>query len=280
VRLRQILVNLVGNAIKFTELGGIRVVAGFLPADGEYGARFYVRVRDSGIGMSEEQVGRLFQPFVQADSSTTRRFGGTGLGLTIARRLAQMLGGDIFVQSQPDRGSTFTLEIAVHEDCSRKLYDPRLARQSARSTALAADSTPSTASLHGMRILLAEDGRDNQRLISLLLERAGAAVVLAENGRIACDKALDEQRAGTPFDVILMDMQMPELDGWSATTLLRSVHYDGAIIALTANAMEGDLERCLAAGCDGFASKPIEKQKLLAAIEVWRGKKSGLGSRP
>jgi len=130
-----------------------------------------------------------------------------------------------------------------------------------------------------MRILVAEDGRDNQRLISIVLERVGADVVLAENGRIACDKALDAQRAGRPFDVILMDMQMPELDGWSATALLRSVHYDGAIVALTANAMGGDHDRCLAAGCDDFASKPIERTKLLATIERWRGRKSSSAAR-
>jgi len=279
VRLRQILVNLVGNAIKFTELGGIRVVAGYLPANEENEARFYVRVCDSGIGMTEEQVGRLFQPFVQADTSTTRRFGGTGLGLTIARRLAQMMGGDIYVQSQPDRGSTFTVEIALQEDCSRKLYDPRASRQFPHTPAKVAGTDAPAIDLRGMRILLAEDGRDNQRLITLLLERAGAEVVLAANGRIACDRALDQQRAGSPFDVILMDMQMPELDGWSATALLRSVHYDGAIIALTANAMEGDHDRCVAAGCDDFASKPIERQKLFAVIQHWRGKKSGQGAR-
>jgi PAS domain S-box-containing protein len=279
VRLRQILVNLVANAIKFTELGGIRVVAGFLPAREESGARFHVRVCDSGIGMTEEQIGRLFQPFVQADTSTTRRFGGTGLGLTIARRLAQMMGGDIRVESQAGRGSTFTVEIALQEAPDLELYDPRAERKSAQAPAKAAGPDARGANLHGLRVLLAEDGRDNQRLITLVLERVGADVVLAENGRLACDKALDALRAGTPFDVILMDMQMPELDGWDATALLRSVHYDGPIIALTANAMEGDRDRCLAAGCDDFASKPIEKPKLLATIERWGGKKSDVGAR-
>ncbi len=279
VRLRQILVNLVGNAIKFTELGGVRVVAGFLPAAEKREARFYVRVCDSGIGMTEEQVARLFQPFVQADSSTTRRFGGTGLGLTIARRLAQMMGGDIRVESQPGRGSTFTVEIALRDEGAPKLYDPRAERRAAQATDGAAGKDAQHADLQGMRILLAEDGRDNQRLISIVLGRVGADVVLAENGRIACDKALDAWRAGRPFDVILMDMQMPELDGWSATALLRSVHYDGPIVALTANAMEGDHEKCLAAGCDDFASKPIEKARLLSSIERWRGRKSSVGAK-
>jgi len=229
--------------------------------------------------MSAEQIGRLFQPFVQADASTTRRFGGTGLGLTIARRLSQMMGGDIRVESQPGRGSTFSVEVALQETDELELYDPRGERRTGQAPARAAGPDAGGTDLRGLRVLLAEDGRDNQRLITLVLERVGAEVVLAENGRIACDKALDAQRAGKPFDVILMDMQMPELDGWSATALLRSVHYDGAIVALTANAMEGDRDRCLAAGCDEFASKPIEKPKLLASIERWRGRKSGLGAR-
>ena len=279
VRLRQILVNLLGNAIKFTDLGGIRVVAGYLPAREDCEPRFYVRVIDSGIGMTEEQVARLFQPFVQADSSTTRRFGGTGLGLTIARRLAQMMGGDILVESQPGRGSTFTVEIALREEDATELYDPRAERRNEQAPLPSAGRDARGADLRGMRILLAEDGRDNQRLISIVLERVGADVVLAENGRIACDMALDAARASRPFDVILMDMQMPELDGWSATALLRNEHYDGAIVALTANAMDGDHERCLAAGCDDFASKPIEKHKLLATIERWRGRKSASATR-
>ena len=279
VRLRQILVNLLGNAIKFTELGGIRVIAGYLPAREDCEPRFYVRVTDSGIGMTQTQIGRLFQPFVQADSSTTRRFGGTGLGLTIARRLAQMMGGDILVDSHPGRGSTFTVEIALREDHAPELYDPRAERRAELAPGKTDGKDANATDLRGMRILLAEDGRDNQRLISLVLERVGADVVLAENGRIACDKALEAQRAGQTFDVILMDMQMPELDGWSATGLLRSVHYDGAIVALTANAMDGDHDRCLAAGCDDFASKPIEKSKLLATIERWRGRKSSAAPR-
>jgi len=273
VRLRQILVNLVGNAIKFTESGGIRVVAGMLPGAGQEPARLYVRVHDSGIGMTAEQQARLFQPFVQADTSTTRRFGGTGLGLTIAKRLAQMMGGDIEVESQPGRGSTFTATISLASAGELELYDPRLERKSPNANAKAAGDARA-ADLRGMRVLLAEDGRDNQRLITLVLERVGAEVVLAENGRIACDRALDALRDGRPFDVLLMDMQMPELDGWSATELLRSVRYDGPIVALTANAMEGDRDRCLRAGCDDFASKPIEKHKLLATLASWRGRKS------
>ena len=279
MRLRQILVNLVGNAIKFTEVGGIRVVAGFAAGRDPRSGRLHVRVEDTGIGMTEEQIGRLFQPFVQADTSTTRRFGGTGLGLTIARRLAQRMGGDIAVESRPGQGSSFTLEVEVALAPGVELHDPRQERRLASLQPAPALPIARASDLDGLRILLAEDGRDNQRLITLVLERAGARIVTAENGRIACDKALEALRVGTPYDLILMDMQMPELDGWSATALLRSVQYDGPIIALTANAMEGDRERCLAAGCDDFASKPIDKQKLLAAIERWRGRKSEYAAR-
>jgi Amt family ammonium transporter len=273
-QLSQVLFNLVGNAIKFTEQGGIRLVAGFRPAESGSEARLYVRIRDSGIGMTAEQIGRLFQPFVQADTSTTRRFGGTGLGLTIARRLAQMMGGDIRVESQPGQGSTFTVEIALQEGAELELHDPRAEHRPGQEPKPSAAPETRASDLRGTRVLLAEDGRDNQRLITLVLKRAGAEVALAENGRCACDKALEALAAGKPFDVILMDMQMPELDGWGATALLRSVRYDGPIVALTANAMEGDREKCLAAGCDDFASKPIEKQKLLATLQSWRGRKS------
>jgi PAS domain S-box-containing protein len=279
VRLRQILVNLVGNAIKFTESGGLRLVAGLQQHGAGARTRLYVRVIDSGIGMTREQIARLFQPFAQADASTTRRFGGTGLGLTIARRLSQMMGGDIRVESQPGQGSTFTVEIALQDTGGFELYDPSLERMGPAAP-VPGGSEGRRNDLRGLRVLLAEDGRDNQRLITLVLERVGAEVELAENGRLACDKALDALRAGRPFDVILMDMQMPELDGWSATALLRGAQYDGPIIALTANAMEGDRGRCLLAGCDDFASKPIEKQKLLATIESWRGRKSSTFAQP
>ena len=280
VRLRQILVNLIGNAIKFTEFGGIRVAVGFQPASEARGPRLYLRVSDTGIGMTPEQLARLFRPFVQADASTTRRFGGTGLGLSIARRLAQLLGGDIRAESQAGKGSSFTVEIETGTVDESELHDPRADRGLARG---AAPSTPAAlplARLDGMQVLLAEDGRDNQRLISLVLQRAGAGVVLAENGRQACDHALEAQHGAHPFDVILMDMQMPELDGWSAAALLRSVGYDGPIVALTANTMDGDRERCLAAGCDDFASKPIDKPVLLATLARWRGKRSGAVAVP
>jgi len=245
VRVRQILINLVGNAIKFTEKGGIRVQAAWQNSE------VLINVIDSGIGMTPEQVGRLFNAFTQADGSMTRRFGGTGLGLTISKRLAQMMGGDITVSSAQGQGSTFTLRIRAEQ------VAPAAAAAQSAGPAAAAPSQP----LAGLRILLAEDGPDNQRLISFILKKAGATVDLAENGRIAADKALGEQ-----FDIILMDMQMPELDGYSAASLLRTKKYAGPIIALTAHAMAEDRARCIQAGCDDYATKPVDKAKLIATI--------------
>ncbi len=261
-RLRQVLVNLAGNAIKFTETGGVRIRA--MIEGGDVGARFRVDVIDTGIGIAAADMAQLFDPFTQADASTTRRFGGTGLGLTISRQFAQLLGGDIHVESRAGAGSTFTLTV----DPGSLAGVPRLARpDDARSdhehvTAPAA----STARLEGRRILLAEDTPDNQRLITYHLKKASAFVDVAADGRVAVEKALDALRAGTPYDCILMDMQMPELDGYAATTLLRDQGYHHPIVALTANAMRGDRERCLAAGMDDYVAKPIQAGELFEAI--------------
>jgi signal transduction histidine kinase/ActR/RegA family two-component response regulator len=253
-RLRQILINIVGNAIKFTPAGSITVTAvvepeGFLRFD----------VADTGIGMNPDQVSRLFKPFSQADDSTTRKYGGTGLGLTISKRLARLLGGDIQVESTPDRGSTFTLTINPGN-----LADvPRVPWVPGASASRAAPPTTTHGVVLRGRILLAEDGPDNQRLIAHHLRRAGAAVVIADNGRVALDAVAAAEREGRPFDLIILDMQMPELDGYGAAAELRRRSITIPILALTAHAMNGDRERCLAAGCDEFASKPIDAQSLL-----------------
>jgi CheY-like chemotaxis protein len=211
-------------------------------------------VIDTGMGLSPEQQARLFQAFSQADSSTTRKFGGTGLGLTISRRLAQMLGGDLTVTSQSGHGSVFTLAIAAPP------------AQAATPQASAAPAVSSIASLQGARILLAEDGPDNQRLISFILKKAGVVVTVAANGRLAVEEAMHAAQLGQGYQVILMDMQMPELDGYGATRELRAAGFDTPIIALTAHAMSEDRDRCLASGCDDFASKPVNREKLLASI--------------
>ena len=261
-RMRQILINLISNAIKFTEVGNVRLVARLLDADG-HEARMQFEVADSGIGMTEEQIARLFKPFQQADTSTTRRFGGTGLGLTISKRLAERLGGDITVRSNPGQGSTFTFTMAVGSpDGVPLLEHPTEAQLLSESDEPRASSHPRL----DCRVLLAEDGPDNQRLIAFLLEKAGAEVTLARNGQSAHDLALAAHDAGTPFDVILMDMQMPVMDGYEATGRLRAAGYNHPIIALTAHAISTDRDKCLSAGCDDYMAKPIDREKLIPLV--------------
>jgi PAS domain S-box-containing protein len=262
-RLRQVLINMIGNAIKFTETGEVRVVARLVQELGKP-ALLQVDVVDTGIGLTREQSLRLFQPFSQADSSTTRKFGGTGLGLTISKRLAEMLGGDITLSSTPGKGSTFSLTVETGDlEGVRRLESPL---EGAPSAARApADGTVPAMRLDG-RILLAEDGPDNQRLIAFVLKNAGAEVTVVENGQIAHDEALAARDRGEPFHVILMDMQMPVLDGYEATRKLRAAGYAEPIIAMTAHAMEGDSAKCLNAGCDGYLTKPIDRAKFLQTI--------------
>ena len=261
----QVLVNLVGNAIKFTDQGEIRLVARLADEDGS--PRLCFDVIDTGIGMDDEQVKKLFQPFTQVDSSSTRKFGGTGLGLCISKHLAEAMGGHLEVHSAPGSGSTFSLAIdpgpltGTHmiENAQETLLDHPL---------LAAAAVPDGIILRG-RILLAEDGPDNQRLICLLLRKAGADVTAVENGQLAVEAALAARDAGQPFDVILMDMQMSVMDGYTATQHLRRQGYTAPIVALTAHAMAQDCQKCLDAGCNDYATKPIDRQRLLATVLPW-----------
>src|SRR5262245_50545746 len=279
-RLRQILINLVGNAIKFTEMGSVTVTAR-LVADELAQAKLQFDVADTGIGMTSAQIDCLFEPFTQADASCSRTYGGTGLGLAISRRLARMLGGDISVTSTPGAGSIFRLEIAAGPVAAINAVDRStfLARSSdsgiserATGTDALAPAEPkpgrsSARPLAGMRILLAEDGPDNRMLVGHILRNAGADVAFAENGRAAVDSARDGLREGAAFDVILMDMQMPVLDGYAATRELRSGGYDRPIVALTAHAMSDDRQKCLDAGCDDYATKPINRQQLVSLLD-------------
>jgi len=272
VRLRQVLVNLVGNAIKFTPAGGVTLEVSF----DEQKQTLACAVVDTGIGMTPEQLGRLFGAFEQADSSITRQYGGSGLGLMISRRLAEILGGTLTATSVLGRGSVFTLAVPTGDVSgvamlpagpSQVLYDAK--EGGAQSPG---DSQP----LSGMRVLLAEDGEDNQRLISFHLKKAGAEVTIVENGKLAV-QALTENgdvdgplRTDQPFDLLLTDMQMPEMDGYTAVRLLRSKGCTLRIVALTAHAMSSDEQRCLDAGCDGYASKPIDRATLVAiCAEGW-----------
>jgi PAS domain S-box-containing protein len=259
VRLRQILVNLVGNAIKFTDQGEV-CIAVRLSADGGC-LRLCFDVTDTGIGMNEAQVGQLFQPFSQMDNSPTRKFGGTGLGLCISKHLAEALGGSIKVRSEPGKGSTFRVTIDPGPlDGTHMIPDVQQTTRKSPATSQPADA--GTIALHG-RILVAEDRIENQRLISLLLRKAGAQVTAVENGQLAVDVALAASEAGEPFDVILMDMQMPVMDGYEATRLLRTRGHSAPIVALTAHAMVEDCQKCLAAGCDDYLPKPFQRRTLL-----------------
>ena len=268
-RLRQILINLLGNAIKFTEIGLVRLITRCV--EGEDGFLMEFDVVDTGIGMTEEQIARLFQPFTQADTSTTRSFGGTGLGLTISKRFAEMLGGDIsVVESRFGVGTRIRVTVAAGPlDGVKMIQNPRSATVIDTGVAATARSAGNTGqpAPQDCRVLLAEDGPDNQRLISFVLKKAGAQVVVKENGKLASDAALAAWRDGRPFDVILMDMQMPVMDGYEAARLLRRSGYAGRIIALTAHAMEGDRAKCIEAGCDDYVTKPIDRNMLLTKIQ-------------
>jgi two-component system, sensor histidine kinase and response regulator len=258
LRLRQILINLVGNAIKFTETGSVRVIWGVEGSDAS--ARFTAEVIDTGIGISRAAQASLFHPFSQADASTTRRFGGSGLGLSIVRHLADLLGGGIELASEEGVGSTFRFHVAAAPVAGAQVRDESKPALPARAAALEMSAATHGPALSGVRILLAEDSRDNQRLISLFLTRSGATVALAVNGQLALEMA---RTAQPPFDVILMDMQMPEMDGYEATRALRAAGYTRPIVALTAHAMSGDAERCLAAGVDEHHTKPVDRDQLV-----------------
>lgn len=270
-RLRQILINLIGNAVKFTEEGGVKLSVSFVEADGENGGASPLMrfdVVDTGIGMTPEQIERAFKPFSQADETMTRRFGGTGLGLTISQHLATMLGGGVAAQSEPGKGTTLTVTVGTGPLDGVKLICPRDAKTERESERDAA--RPVAQVKLSCRVLLVEDGPDNQRLISFVLKKAGADVTLAENGQVAVDEVNAAiERDDPPFDVILMDMQMPILDGYAATSLLRRQGYRGPIVALTAHAMTTDRDRCLAAGCDDYVTKPIDRKKLLAIVDQY-----------
>jgi len=279
-RLRQILINLLGNALKFTHEGEIQVHVSCEHTNDAVQLRF--DVVDTGIGMKAEQLDRLFQPFLQADNSTTRLYGGTGLGLTISRRLAQLLGGSLTASSAEGLGSTFTVTVATqvarpetHGDS--KCRDKQTATSlTLASPALTSDSVASanqdTPSTIPYSILVAEDGLDNQRLITYILRKAGAEVTVVENGQLAVEAAWSNER---PFDVVLMDMQMPVLDGYQATQQLRQAGYEHPIIALTAHTMEGQRDRCIEAGCNDYTTKPLKRQELLELIHRYAGCKSG-----
>ena len=250
-RLRQIFFNLIGNAIKFTDKGSVSVIGSHRDiGDGALELRF--EVRDTGIGISEEARAKLFARFSQADSSTTRKFGGTGLGLAICKQLAELMGGEIGVVSQPGRGSAFFFTIRC-----------QLGEQPAEPHPSEADAA-SPSRMRKLRVLVAEDNSVNQLFIKMMLVRLGHFVDVVANGVEAVEAV-----KSVPYDLILMDIQMPEMDGPTATKVIRQLDRSISripIIALTANAMVGQREEYLCAGMDDYVSKPIERSLLLAAM--------------
>ncbi|MBR9802578.1 response regulator [bacterium] len=256
LRIRQIMLNLIGNAIKFTERGFVQVNMSTVELEGKPQLR--IDVSDTGIGMTPEQLDRLFQPFVQADASITRQFGGTGLGLTICRRLLELMDGHISASSRPELGSTFQVVFPLHavEDSGQE-YEV--------STRKKPTETP-LPSLDGVHVLMAEDGIHNRTLISLMLKKAGARVSVVENGQLAVDAIAADQNRGNGYQIILMDMQMPVLDGYSATAQIRANGCSLPVIALTANVLEDDVDKCRDSGCDDFLAKPVNRRDLVETI--------------
>lgn len=259
IRLRQILVNLLGNAIKFTEEGCVRLLVDYLGSPTSPQLRF--RVVDTGIGMTTEQQNRLFHPFTQAEHDIAQKYGGAGLGLSISQRLAECLEGAVTVESEPGKGSTFTLVVPVGP-----LGDIPLIEPDAEIIPPAAPEESLSSLWLDARILVADDRRDIQAVARHFLERAGATVTTVDNGRQAVDAAVEAQAAGRAFHAILMDMQMPKMSGFEAIAELRQGGYQRPIIALTAGAMKGDREDCLKAGCNEYLSKPIDGRALVELV--------------
>ncbi len=270
-RIRQILVTLLSNAVKFTQSGKVRLIVSIADRRCD-NPLLQVDVVDTGEGMTPEQTDRLFKPFARGYSSTTRRHSGSGMGLAICKRLTRLLGGDIcLVETEPGHGSRFRATVATGPLVDVPMHDDPQASLSAASTQR---RNPKNAAqcLGGCRILLVEDGPDNQRLLEHILTRFGAHVTLAGNGKIAVQQVLQSRStdpngdSSSRFHVILMDMQMPVMDGFEATHRLRREGHGGPIIALTAYAMSGDRDKCLRAGCDDYLAKPIERQELINTV--------------
>lgn len=269
LRLRQVLVNILGNAIKFTANGKVSAAIDWLKDVGRDSGRLTIAITDSGVGIDPDQANRLFQPFQQVDSSTTRKFGGTGLGLALSRRLARALDGDVYLkESGEGRGSTFVIELNTKffgeggtfnkiRDISETLLVEPVLKPKGEIKPI----------LQNVRVLVVDDAADNRTLLSRFLASAGADVQTATNGQEGIDKAMSDE-----FAVVLMDIQMPNVDGYEATLHLRSNGYKRPIIALTAHALKEEREKSLKAGCDDHLTKPIDKTTLISQVAKHAGR--------
>ena len=254
LRLRQCLINIISNAVKFTEEGYVRIKV----SSENISQKCFIKiaVEDTGIGIPEDKHKIIFESFTQADGSTTRKYGGTGLGLTITHKLVQLLGGEIVVTSEPDKGSVFTLLVPAGLSPDEAAAQPDLCLQEKKRVVKHAVENTSTAKFAG-KLLVVEDNPSNQMLVEIILKKMGFDVVIADNGAQAVEKATSQS-----FDIILMDMQMPVMNGYQATEILRQKGIGTPIIAFTAHALKGDAEKCLAAGCDDYLPKPVTKENL------------------
>lgn len=258
-RVRQILLNIIGNALKFTREGSVSVIAR-VDTDDDGHSCLRVCISDTGVGIDSKSVHKIFQPFSQADTSTTRVFGGTGLGLALARRLARAMGGDVrLVSSEPGKGSNFEVSVAVEIMPGCEWIAPTEAVAMPEPAVFT--DLPDAAALNGKRILLVEDAEDNQFLIKQFLSRTGAIVEIANNGKEGVDKALNNE-----YEVVLMDIQMPIVDGYQATSQLRKAGFSKPIIALTAHALVEEREKCLRTGCTSHLTKPINRRQLIESL--------------
>ena len=273
MRLRQIVLNLLGNAVKFTEQGGVALGLAVLPDESGEGRSLRITVRDTGIGIPADRLDSVFEKFTQADETIARRFGGTGLGLPISARLARLMGGELRAESEVGRGSSFILDLPISVADADQ---PDVAEVPAQPEAEPAAST-------ALRILVAEDNPVNQELTRAMVEKGGHTCELAEIGREAIAMVRMAEKKGEPFDLVLMDMQMPVLDGIGATTAIREAGVSPGklpIIAVTANAYADDIRQCRAAGMQGHLAKPLRMKDLMKAIGQWTGASQGGGGQP
>jgi CheY-like chemotaxis protein len=259
VRLRQLLVNLLHNAVKFTDRGSVQLVVAHtgLDAAGAWQLRF--EVRDTGPGIARDQLDKVFDAFTQADASSTRRHGGSGLGLAIVKDLTELMGGQLGVDSRIGEGSTFWFQIAL---------------QPAHEAAAPVPPTPITIGELAAHVLLAEDDSVNQMVVEAMLTRLGCIVDVATDGQAAFEAACAQR-----YDLILMDCHMPSMDGFEATRCIRDDEFERGrghtpIVALTADALAGDRERCIESGMDDYMTKPVSSAMLAAAVERWTGRKA------